>query len=172
MAMRYASSHMLFVPALVALSAGCAAPRDYPSLAPRAAEGIDPRLPVASQPSPGTVEPGVATTLARAVATARGGTAAFAQLAARAETLAGAAGARESESWVVAQQALSALSAQHGVTTSAAADIDAIAAERIAATRWLNPATRAAIEAAAGEVGAISERQSATIDRLSARLAR
>ena len=87
-----------------------------------------------------------------------------------ATALAAAAGARQSESWIAAQQALSALEAQHGVTTTAAATIDAIAAEKIDQTRWLVPATRAAIEAAAAEVGTINAGQSATIDRLGARL--
>ena len=156
--------------ALALFASACAAPRDFPSLAPRAAEGIDPRVPVLANPAPGSVDPLVAAALARAVATARGGTGEFARLAQRAEALAAAAGARESESWVVAQQALSALSAQHGVTTSAAADIDAIAAERIDAARWLVPATQAAVATAAAEVGAISQGQRATIARLSARL--
>jgi hypothetical protein len=108
--------------------------------------------------------------LASAVAQARGGTAEFNRLASRAEALAAAAGSPRSESWVVAQQALSALGAQHGVTTDAAADIDAVAADRIDATRWLVPATQAAIEAAAAEVGAINDAQRATIARLGARL--
>ncbi len=152
------------------LVAGCARLENYPSLAPRAAEAIDPRLPIVADASPGTVEPEVARVLARAVAQARGGRREFDQLAARAETFAGNAGARQSESWVVAQQALSALEAQHGVTTAAAANIDALAATRISETRWLVPATRAAIEAAAAEVSAINDSQSATIDRLGARL--
>jgi hypothetical protein len=152
------------------LLAGCAAPQGYPSLAPRAAEGIDPRVPIAANPSPGTVDPSVAAALSGAVAQARSGTAPFSALARRAEALAAVAGPRQSESWVVAQQALSALVAQHGVTTSAAADIDAIAANRIDATRWLVPATQAAIEAAASEVKAINDSQSAIIDRVGARL--
>lgn len=154
----------------IMLLAGCAAPSGYPSLARRSAEAIDPRVPVVANPSPGTVDPAIAAGLARAVASARGGTAAFNALARRAEALAAAAGPRQSESWVVAQQALSALGAQHGVTTSAAADIDALAAERIDAARWLVPATQAAIAAAAAEVGAISDAQRAILVRLTARL--
>jgi len=156
--------------ALVMTIAACAAPRGYPSLAPRAAEGVDPRVPIDATESPGTVDPRTASALAAAVASARGGTTAFDRLAQAAEARAAAAGPRQSESWITAQQALSALGAQHGVTTNAAANIDAIAAEKIDETRWLVPATRAAIEAAAAEVGAINDRQSATIDRLGARL--
>ena len=154
----------------ITLLAGCGAPQGYPSLAPRPAEAIDPRVPIAANPSPGTVDPAVAARLASAVAQARGGTAEFNRLASRADALAAAAGSPRSESWVVAQQALSALGAQHGVTTDAAADIDAVAADRIDATRWLVPATQAAISAAAAEVGAISAAPRAIITRLTGRL--
>ena len=161
----------IMLPFALALScAACATPRGFPSLAPRGAEAIDPRLPIASNPSPGTVDPATSTVLARAVAAARAGTSEFNALARRAEALAAVAGPRQSESWIAAQQAVSALAAQHGVTTNAAADIDAVAAERIDATRWLVPATQAAIEAAAAEVGAINAAQSATLARLRARL--
>ena len=156
--------------ALSLTSTACAAPGIYPSLAPRATEGIDPRVPVAATPSAGALEPRTATGLAEAVAAARGAVAEFNQLARAAEALTAAAGPRQSESWIAAQLALSALGAQHGVTTNAAAKIDAIAADGIGETRWLTPATRAAIEAAAAEVGAINDRQSATIARLGTRL--
>ena len=156
--------------ALILLGSACAAPRGFPSLAPRAAEAIDPRVPIASEPSPGSVDAATRTALDEAVARARAGQPAFDALARRATALAAAAGPRQSESWVVAQQALSALGAQHGVTTAAAADIDALAADRIDQARWLVPAARAAIEAAAAEVGAINDSQRATIARLGARL--
>jgi hypothetical protein len=155
----------------VSALAACSSPTGpYPSLAPRAAEAIDPRVPIAVDPSPGSVDPAMRAALAEAVARARAGAPQFDSLARRAATLAAAAGPRQSESWIVAQQALSALGAQYGVTTAAAADIDAIAAERIDQARWLVPATRAAIEAAAAEVGAINDTQRATIARLSTRL--
>jgi len=156
--------------ALTLAIAACATRGIYPSLAPRATEAIDPRVPIDATPSPGTLDPRTAAALADAVAVARSAVAEFNQLARAAEALTAAAGPRQSESWIAAQQALSALGAQHGVTTNAAATIDAIAADGIDRTRWLVPATRAAIEAAAAEVGAINNRQSATIDRLGARL--
>lgn len=156
--------------AVILLGSACAAPRGFPSLAPRAAEAIDPRVPILADPSPGSVDPAMRAALAEAVARARAGRSQFDALAQRATALAAAAGPRQSESWVVAQQALSALGAQHGVTTAALADIDALAAERIDKERWLVPATRAAIEAAAAEVGAINNAQRATIQRLGARL--
>ena len=56
------------------------------------------------------------------------------------------------------------------MTTRSLADIDEYAAERIDEKRWLVPANRAAIEAAAAEVGSIYRAQVATIDRIGARL--
>ena len=156
--------------ALVLMTAACAAPRGYPSLQPRAAEAIDPRVPIVAAPSPGTVDPRMASALAAAVADARSGVAEFERLAAAADALSLRAGPPQSEGWIAAQQALSALVAAHGVVTRAAADIDALAADRIDQTRWLVPATRAAIEAAAAEVGAINAAQTATIERIAARL--
>lgn len=155
----------------VAFIAACTAPANNPpSLAPRAAEAIDPRLPIDPNPSPGTLDPALATRLAEAVSNARAGVAEFGRLSGAAEALAAGAGPAQSESWIVAQQALSALVAQHGVTTRAAADIDALAATRIDEARWLVPANRAAIEAAAAEVGAINDAQTATLDRIGDRL--
>ena len=147
-------------------TAACSAPRNYPSLAPRTAEGIDPRVPIDAAPSPGTLDTRTAAALSEAVSAARRGVAEFNRLARVAEGLAAAAGPRQSESWIAAQQALSALGAQHGVTTNAAATIDEIAAAGIDQTRWLSPATQSAIEAAAAEVGAINDAQSALLDRL------
>ena len=162
---------LLFL-APIALAACVKPGGEYPSLAPRAAEAIVPRLPLPSEPSPGPLDAALAARLAAAVGEARGGVAAFDRLAAIAERAAAAAGPSQGEGWIVAQQALSALVAQHGVTTRAAGDIDAIAATRIDQARWISPTNRSAIETAAAEVGAINERQAATIARLGDRLAR
>ena len=160
-------------PLLALTILGCARPGgDYPSLSPRAAEAIDPRLPLPTEPSPGTLDPALDARLAAAVAAARGGQDEFDRLAAIAQRSASSAGASQSEGWVAAQQALSALVAQHGVTTRAAADVDALAATRIDAERWLVPANRTAIEAAAATIGAINARQTATIAGLRQRLER
>ena len=153
------------------LIAACSTPTvDAPSLATRAGEAIDPRLPINPDPSPGMLDPALAARLTHAVNEARAGVGTFNRLAAEAERLTAAAGAVQSESWIVAQQALSAVVAQHGVTMRAAADVDALAGTRIDANRWLVPADRAAIEAAAAEVAAINDPQTALIARLSARL--
>jgi hypothetical protein len=96
----------------------------------------------------------------------------FERLSGSADALSAGAGPAQSERWIAAQQALSALVAQHGVTTHAAANIDAIAADRIDETRWLVPATQEAIEQAAAAVGSINAAQTATIARIAARLRR
>ena len=156
---------------LVAGLAGCAAPEtSAPSLAPRAAEAIDPRLPVGGEAVIGPAEAVLQARLTELIQTARAGDAAFSAAVAEAERLAAAAGEAQSESWVVAQQALSIAVAARAPTTRAQGDIDAIAADRIEANRWIAVGDRAAIEAAAAEVAALSSRQSDRIAALQSRL--
>ena len=158
--------------ALMLLLAACSTPDvgPEPSLAPRAAEAIDPRVPVPGDMPLGPVTPAVAASLEALVSTVRAGRAEFEARAAEASRLAAAAGPSASESWIVAQQSLSRLIAQYGVTTRAAADIDELAASRIKGQGWLPPADREAIAAAAAEVTTISASQSATIERIRATL--
>ncbi len=141
-----------------------------PSLAPRSAESIDPRIPVVSSVVQRPVDPALAARLAGLVRAARQGEGAFAVDAGQAQRLTAAAGAPQSESWIVAQQALSAAVAARAPTTRALADVDAIAAEALARQRGIAPADLAAIEAAAGEIGVIARRQAETIDGMQARL--
>src|SRR5438876_8407378 len=105
--------------AILALGA-CAAPGGpYPSLQPRAAEAIDPRVPVERPMNERPVTPALASRLTELVAQARNGDAAFAPAADQAERLAAAAGASQSESWVAAQQALSVAATARAPTASA-----------------------------------------------------
>lgn len=158
----------------IGLAAACTAPQPgpEPSLAPRAAEAIDPRLPVPNDAQPTSVDPSLASQLDALVGQARSGVAAFDARRADAERLAASAGPIASESWVAAEQALSLLVEQYGVTTRAAADIDALGSSRIQGQRWIRPADQQAIAAAAAEVAAISGRQSEAISRLKDQLAR
>jgi hypothetical protein len=71
-----------------------------------------------------------------------------------------------------AQQALSLLIEQYGVTTRAAANIDELGSNRLQGQRWIRPGDQQAIASAAAEVGSIGDRQSAAIDRLKDQLAR
>jgi hypothetical protein len=77
-----------------------------------------------------------------------------------------------SESWVAAQQSLSRLVEQQGVTARAAADVDALAATRLQTNKWLTPADQAAVRAAQETIAAIAAPQLATIDRLRNQLTR
>lgn len=143
-----------------------------PSLAPRAAEAIDPRLPVAASEPVGTVDPQLASRLAALVSSVRAAVPAFNAREAEASRLAASAGPMASEGWIAAELALSRLVAEYGTTTRAAAEIDELASERLANRRWINSADREAIVAAAAEVAEISNRQSDAIERLKTQLAR
>lgn len=154
-----------------AAAAGCRAPvSTAPSLAPRAAESIDPRLPVVPRVDPRPADPALVARLQALIGQARSGDQAFRASAGEAQRLAATAGAPQSESWVVAQQALSAAVAARAPTTRALGDIDAIAAEALVMRGGLAPADLAAVQAAAAEVGAIDQRQAQTVDAIAARL--
>lgn len=162
---------LVFVP-LLAAAACSTTPVQEPSLAPRAAEAIDPRVPLPSVIPSGPVDASLAERLRTLVDTVRAGTPAFDAQEAEATRLTSAAGPMASESWIAAQQSLSVLIEQYGVTSKAAADIDALASARLEGQRWIRPADQQAIAAAAAEVSAISGPQSAAISRLSNQLAR
>jgi hypothetical protein len=163
------------VPLLAALLAGaCSTPGvgPEPSLAPRAAEAIDPRVPIPDTVPKGPADAALAGKLAELVSAARTGAPQFDARLTNADRLAATAGPMASESWVAAQQALSLLIEQYGVTTRAAADIDALAASRLQGQHWIRPADQQAISGAAAEIAAISEPQAAAIARLQNQLAR
>src|SRR5439155_7548996 len=129
------------------------------SLAHRAGEDIDPRVPVVRPMNERPVTPALASTLADLVAKARSGDAAFQPAADEAERLSAAAGAPQSESWVAAQQALSAAIAARGPTASALGDIDGLGANALRKQGGLAPNDLAAVKDAGAEVGAIDQRQ-------------
>ena len=156
------------------LLASCSTPRTAPepSLAPRAAEAIDPRVPIPDTVPTGPVDPALASRIEALLSEARGEVPAFEAREAEAARLAANAGPVSSEGWVVAQQALSRLVEQFGVTTRVAADIDALASSRLESTRWIRPADREAIAAAQSAIAAIVEPQAASVARIRERLAR
>ena len=151
--------------------AGCTSPGGpYPSLQPRAAEGIDPRAPVVRPMNDRPADPALAGRLAELVAQARKGDAAFQPAAAEADRLSAAAGAPQSESWISAQQALSAAVAARGPVVAAAGDIDALGANKLQINGGLSPADLSAIGQAGAEVGAIDDREAAAIKAIQSRL--
>ena len=150
---------------------GCAGPlREPPSLATRAAEAIDPRVPVPEAPVQTQASADLVQRLGALVAEAVAGDAAFQAVAANAERLAASAGAPESESWIVAQQALSAAVAARAPVTLALGEVDALAATRIQRLGGISAADMAAISAASTRLADIDAREAAMIDRLQARL--
>jgi len=150
--------------------AGCAAETGAPSLAPRPAEAIDPRVPVAEVIVSTDVTPGLASQLDALVARAVAGDEAFRAAAANAERLATAAGPAQSESWIAAQQALSAAVAARAPVTVALGEIDSLAAARIQQFGGLSAADLQAINAAAARVADIDRSEAEQIERIQARL--
>jgi hypothetical protein len=149
----------LVCPMLLALSA-CSAPGGpYPSLQPRAAEAIDPRVPVLKPLNDRPVTGSLAAHLAALVDSARSGNAAFDALASEAERLAAAAGTSRGEGWISAQEALTAAIAARKPTVEALGDIDEIAATALQTQRGIAPKDLAAIKEAADMVGSLDKRQ-------------
>lgn len=156
---------------MIAAAGACSTPGGpYPSLQPRAAEAIDPRVAVVPPTNTRPVDPALASRLAGLIANARSGDSAFQRAAAQAEQLAATAGARQSESWIAAQEALSAAVAARAPTARALGDIDALGANRLAAQGGLAPADLSAIQTAAKNVGAIDRREAERVAAIQRRL--
>ena len=156
---------------MIGLLAACSTPQGpVPSLAPRAAEAIDPRVPVNNPARSGPVDPGLAAQLAALLDQVQAGDSAFRDVADSAERLATAAGAPRSESWISAQQALSAAMEARGPTTRALGDIDELAATALATKGGMSPADLVAIRSAAAKAAEIDQAQAARIKALEARL--
>jgi hypothetical protein len=163
---------VLSIVALATLSA-CSTPGGpYPSLQPRAGEAVDPRVPVVRPMNDRPVTPALASQLAALIAQAREGDAAFGPAADQAQRLADAAGAVSSESWIAAQEALTAAIAARGPTTIALGDIDALGGTKLQEQAGLAPNDLAAIKGAGAEVAAIDQRQAARIKAIQDRLGR
>ncbi len=166
--MRSASHFML--PALAVLTACAPTGGPFPSLQPRAAEAIDPRIPVVRPISDRPVAPALASQLAELVEQARSGNAAFEPIVAHAESLAAAAGGPQSDSWVAAQEALSAALAARDPTARALGDIDSLGATMLQTQGGQAPNDLAAIQSAGAEVAALDQRQADRIKALQERL--
>ena len=155
---------------LLALGA-CARPGGpYPSLQSRAAETIDPRVPVNRPMNNRPVTPSLAANLAALVNQAQSGNAAFDSAVSEAARLAASAGAPQSEGWIAAEQALTAAIAARRQTATALGDIDALAATALQTQGGIAPNDLAAITNAQAVVGALDQRQAARVDAIQKRL--
>ncbi|MCW3796779.1 hypothetical protein OMW55_03025 [Sphingomonas sp. BN140010] len=160
-------------PLLLTLVLGACAGRqqpDEPSLAPRAAERIDPRVPVpdTSIELPASVD--VRARLDRLLADVRNAQGGADAAISAAESAAARAGARSGEAWVQAQQLLSAAIAARYPITRALGDVDALATDAVQQRGGLVPADLANVRAAAAQAAAIDERQAERIAAVQARL--
>ncbi|HYX46984.1 MAG TPA: hypothetical protein VE820_09225 [Sphingomicrobium sp.] len=157
--------------AVVLSLSACSSPGGpYPSLQPRSAEKIDPRIEPASPINDRPAASALTSQLAALVEQARAGDDAFEPAAANAERLSAVAGAAQSESWIAAQQALSAAIAARRPTALAQADIDTLAAKALQTQGGIAPNDLKAIDAAAAEVSTISGRQTDRIAAMQHRL--
>lgn len=157
---------------LLLMVTACAAPTNAPSLAPRPAEAIDPRVPVPEAIVPSTPSLGLQDQLNDFVAEAVAGDNAFRPLADNARRMADGAGARESESWVLAQQALSAAVAARAPVAKAVVDVNSVAAERIQAGGGIGRADLKAIDDASARIAGIDSQEAALIAEIQSRLER
>ena len=151
-----------------ATAAGCAPSlADYPSLAPRAVESTSPLAPLPDTSTAGA--PATTTQRAEMDALERratGGQRAFAAAMTVAERLARSAGRRDSEGWLVAQQALSRAESARVPSVEALADLDS----RVAALRELaarEPGTAGLSDTIASRAR-VAATVSAQVDRLNA----
>ena len=156
---------------LIVVLSACAVPGGpYPSLQPRAAEAIDPRLPVVRPMNTRGTSAALASKLGLLMGQANDGAAAFDSAASEAERLASAGGAPQSESWIAAQEALTAAIAARKPVTTALSDIDEIAATALQTQGGLAPNDLGAIQWAQAYVESIDEPQAARLDAIQKRL--
>ena len=155
---------------LLLLSACASRGGPYPSLQPRSAERIAARVPVDKPMNNRPAGSALTARLASLVAEARNGDATFAVAVADAERLAASAGAPRSESWIAAQEALTAAVAARKSTATALGDIDEIGARALQTQGGIAPNDLAAINGAAREVAELDQRQADRIKAIQIRL--
>ena len=157
--------------AVCAMMAGCSSAKlSPPSLAPRAAESIDPRLPVERALVVRPIPAELRARLGELLSAARAGEVAFRSFLGTAQRAAAVAGPVRSESWITAQEALSALEAARAPTPKALSDIDSLAGKDIKAQSGIGADDLAAIQDAAAQASALDAAQRHEIATLSARI--
>lgn len=155
--------------ALLLLVAGCATKGDYPSLAPRAVEQLPFEEPIKVDP-PVAPDPDLRGRAAALLADARAGDGSFEAAYARALPLARGAGAAGSDSWVLAQEAISRVEAARMGTTRALAALDLLVAEQ--SDDAVNDALWADIQDMRQAAQSLAGEQTRRLDSLKASVAR
>lgn len=159
---------MLIASAALLLGA-CATGTTGPSLARRAVEGQSMAEPDRPTAAAAAADSALRTRIDGALADVRRGQAAFVELLGRTEAAVAAAGPEGSESWIAAQQLLTALESARGPSPSGLAELDTLITTRLAAGQT---AGTAELEAARAEALPVVEAQDRTLDRLGARVTR
>ncbi len=148
--------------------AGCAASSDFPSLAMRPAEReLSTEEPVRT-PVMVASDPALLTRLAELRRLAAEGQSDFAAALEPARRAAAAAGGARSESWIIAQQALSRLEESRGPTSRALAELDRLRLQRAALPTAQGDFDE--VEAAFAEVARLAEAQQRDLAALRAQL--
>ncbi|SMF71163.1 hypothetical protein SAMN06295910_1984 [Allosphingosinicella indica] len=168
------------------LLAGCTSQEGFPSLGPRPIEYRLGDLPAptgdcaespgacvsppASEPAPAPIadDPALAARISALLDAARKGGADFDVEVGAAQAAADRAGAPESESWIVAQQALSRLEAARAPTVDAIASLDALALERSRVATSEGDAER--LRSAEAEAQKIADAQQQALNRIRSRI--
>lgn len=151
------------------LLAACAVGSSGPSLSKRPIETLPLTEPQAEAAAPAAADATVRGRIEALLAQAREGQAAFAAMLPRARQAAASAGAEASESWVAAQQVLSAAEAARAPSTRALAELDALIATRV---HGGTDDGLAELQAAQAELGPVVEEQQREIDALRERISR
>jgi hypothetical protein len=158
------------LPALALTFTACAGPEgEPPSLGPRPIEGILDAPVYAIAPVPSASDPALASRIAEIVGQAEQGEHAFQEAYPAAENAVAAASgaALESEAWVEAHLAVSALDSARGPTTTALGELDGILADQAATGE---PAETERLLAARERVAALHASQNSRHQALNGRL--
>ena len=157
--------------ALILLLTACSGVNQTaPSLARRPAEAIDPRLPIADQSDDGVISAPLGAKVVAIIDRARASTGQFDAAIAVAERLAASAGPRQSESWIAAQQALSAAIAARAPVSTAVGDLDALIEDQV--RKGIRRADLSNATGGAENLSALDRRQAAQVDTVQQRLDR
>jgi hypothetical protein len=162
------SIHAIYALAPLLLGA-CAGDAIGPSLAKRPIESRSLEEPVREAASPTPADAALQAEIDKQLGRARESQRAFADLLPRTQAAAASAGTEGSESWIGAQQLLTALEGSREGATGALGALDALIAARVLAGQ---DAGLAELQAAQKEVAAIADQQRESFDRVRARINR
>lgn len=157
------------IPLTCLLLTACAGEAVGPSLAKRPVENVPLTEPEAEVVAPAPADAALQTQIRTLLSQAREGQSAFDAVLPRAQAAAGSAGAEGSESWVSAQQLLSAVESARTPTTRAVGELDALVAARVADG---SDAGLDELQAAQAEVATLADEQQRAVDALRERISR